>query len=281
MILKTLVVSFIVNMFLTILKFSYSIIFSSSTLLADAVHCLSDMMTDIVSLIGSKLSSKKPDETHPFGHGKIEYVTSIILSLFIIGMGIAIIISATNKKPEFISIYPLLIVIITIIIKTFLSKFLLKRGRNLNSSILISNGTESKYDALASFVALIFISISYLGKYNKIFLYADLIGSFIVSLFTIKIGIELFFRNTKSVIGEIETNEEVLKRIKKIILNKELYTIKRITVIKYGTYYEVIVDIKINKDKKLEELYDIECNLKNKLKEKDYIKYVTVNMSPL
>lgn len=98
MILKTLLVSFVINLFLTMLKFSYGVIFSSKTLLADAVHCFSDMLTDIISIIGSKLSSKKPDETHPFGHGKIEYVTSIILSLFIIILGFTIIINSFEKN---------------------------------------------------------------------------------------------------------------------------------------------------------------------------------------
>lgn len=281
MILKTLVVSFIINLFLTILKFSYSIIFSSRTLLADAVHCFSDMMTDLISLIGSKLSSKKPDETHPFGHGKIEYVTSIILSLFIVVMGFMIIINSFDKKVDYMSIYPLIIIVITIVVKISLSIYLLKKGKKYNSSILISNGTESKYDSYASTLAFIFICISYFGKYSKVFLYADMIGSFIISLFTIKIGFELFLKNTKSVIGEIETDEKLLNKIKKIILNEELYELNRLTVVKYGTYYEVILDLKIDGNKNLKELYILESKIKKELKQKSYIKYVTVNMKPL
>src|SRR5574344_531759 len=115
MIFKSLIISFIVNLFLTSIKFIYSILFSSSTLLADAVHCLSDMLTDVVSIIGNKLSEKKPDKLHPFGHGKLEYVTSILLSIFIVGMGIFIIIESYETKKVYTSIYPLIIIIITII----------------------------------------------------------------------------------------------------------------------------------------------------------------------
>lgn len=281
MILKTLLVSFIVNLFLTILKFLYSIIFSSSTLLADAVHCLSDMMTDIVSIVGGKLSLKKADEKHPFGHGKLEYVTSIILSLFLITMGFTIIINSFNKKPSINSIFPMIIIVITIIIKLFLSSYLLKRGKKFNSSILTSNGTESRYDAYSSTLAFVFICISYFGKYNKLFLYADIIGSFIISLFTIKIGIELFLKNTRAVIGEVETNEEIINEIKGLISNEKIYKLSKLIVIKYGTYYKIILNLKIDGNKKLKELYKLEKEIKNKLKEKSYIKYVTVNMKPL
>lgn len=281
MIFKSLVISFVVNLFLTIIKFVYSIVYSSSTLLADSVHCLSDMLTDIVSMIGSKLSEKRPDKIHPFGHGKLEYVTSMILSIFIVGMGISIILGTFEKKANYTSIIPLIIITITIIVKFFLSKYLLKRGKEYKSNILISNGTESRYDTFSSMIAFIFIGISYFGKYNKIFSYADVLGSAVISIFTIKIGIELFIKNVKAVIGEVETDKTLLKDIRKIIVNKELYELKRLTAIKYGTYYEVIVDLKIDKNLKLEELYEIETNLKTKLKEKSYIKYVTINMNPL
>lgn len=280
MIFKSLIISFIVNLFLTSIKFIYSILFSSSTLLADAVHCLSDMLTDVVSMIGSKLSEKKPDKLHPFGHGKLEYVTSMLLSIFIVGMGIFIIFDSFETKKVYTSIYPLIIIVITIIVKLFLSLYLIKNGKKYNSSILISNGTESKYDALSSSIAFIFIALSYLGKYNTLFSYADKIGSFVISLFTIKVGIQLFIKNVRAVIGETETNKEVLSEIRELI-NDDRYIIHKLTALKYGTYYEVVLDLKLDENYKLKELYSIELELKNKLKEKSYIKYVTINMRPI
>lgn len=281
MILKTLITSFFINLFLTLVKFFYSIIFSSSTLLADAVHCLSDMLTDIVSILGSKLSNKKPDKNHPFGHGKLEYVTSLILSLFIIVMGLKIISSSFERRVFKPSLFPMLIILITFFCKLFLSKYLFKKGRKYKSNILLSNAEESKYDAFASLIALFFTVISYLGKYNNMLLYADLIGSIIISILTMKVGIELFIKNSNSVIGEIETDEKLLNKIKKLIINDKVYKIRRFTLIKYGHYYAVEVDIKLDENLRLKELYKIENNIKRKLKKKTYIKYVTVNMSPL
>lgn len=281
MIFKTLITSFFINLFLTLIKFIYSIIFSSSTLLADAVHCLSDMLTDIVSILGSKLSTKKPDKNHPFGHGKIEYVTSMILSVFIIIMGFGIISSSVSRGKTNPSIFPMIIILITFFCKLFLSKYLFIKGKKYKSNILLSNAEESKYDSFASLIALFFTLISYLGKYNSLLLYADLIGSIVISLLTIRVGIKLFIINVNSVIGEIETDEEIVLNLKKLIINEKIYKIRRFTLIKYGHYYQVEVDIKLDENFKLKELYKIEENIKRKLKQKDYIKYVTVNMGPL
>ena len=281
MILKSLVLSFLINLFVTITKIIVSFISGSSTLLADAVHSFSDMLTDIVSLVGAKLSNKKPDKDHPFGHGKIEYVTSMILSLFIIVMGVSIIISSFETRQIYTNIIPIIVLIVTIIIKLLLSTYLLQKGKEYKSDILISNGTETRYDVLSTSVALIFVLLSYISKYNNIFKYADFIGSLVISILTIRIGIKLFIKNTRSVIGEIETNKKIINETKKLIENNKLYKIKRLTMIKNGTYYEVIVDLLLDKNLKLNKLYKIENNIKKKLKEKEYIKYVTINMHPL
>ena len=91
--MNVLIKSFLVNLFLTILKFIGSVMSNSKTLLADSIHCMSDMSTDLISIIGTKISSKKPDLNHPYGHGKIEYLTSIIMSFFIISLGISILLN--------------------------------------------------------------------------------------------------------------------------------------------------------------------------------------------
>jgi len=115
MITKIMLKSFLVNLSLTILKLLGSLFSHSKTLLADAVHCLSDMLTDIIGLIGSKLASKKPDKKHPYGHGKIEYLTSIIISLLIISLGIGILINSLNGRVKPTNIYSAAIIIISII----------------------------------------------------------------------------------------------------------------------------------------------------------------------
>ncbi len=282
MITKIMLKSFLVNLSLTILKLLGSLFSHSKTLLADAVHCLSDMLTDIIGLIGSKLAGKKPDKKHPYGHGKIEYLTSIIISLLIISLGIGILINSLNGRVKPTNIYSAAIIIISIIAKYILSSYLIKKGKSLNSNILLTNGTESRYDTYSSLLALIFIIISLFGSTNKLFLYADIIGSIIMSIFTLKIGIELLKNNICSILGEIETDELKLNKLKEIIKeNKIIEKIRRVTLLKYGPYYSATIDIILNGSLSLQEVYEIEKKIKKDLKTIDMnIRYVTVNIKP-
>lgn len=278
---KVLIKSLIVNALLSIIKFIGSILSNSKTLLGDAIHCISDMSTDLIGLIGTKLSSKKPDENHPFGHGKIEYLTSILMSLFIVSLGISTIISAINGEIKNTNIYALVVIVISIIIKYILSEYILKKGKELNSNILLANGTESKYDTYNSIIALIFIIISLFGFKNKIFTYADIIGSLVMSALTIKIGVEIFLENISSVLGEVENNPEVINEITKIIKQTKNIKVRRITLLKYGSYYSATIELILDGKLTLNEIYEIEKKIKSDLKtSKLNIRYVTVNFKP-
>ncbi len=280
---KVMIKSFLVNLILTIIKLLGSLFSHSKTLMADAVHCLSDMSTDVIGLIGSKLSNKKPDNEHPFGHGKIEYLTSILISFFIISLGIGIIINTFKGELRVTNIYALITIIIGIVVKYILSSYMLRKGKSLNSNILITNGMESKYDVYNSFLALIFILISLLGSENKIFLYADIIGSLVMSVLTIKIGITLLLKNVSSILGEVDTEDSKINAIKDIVnKNKDIVKIRRITLLKYGSYYSVTVDIVMKGSMPLSSVYEVEKKIKNDLKKSElFIRYVTVNIKPV
>lgn len=278
---KVLIKSLITNLLLSIIKLLGSVLSNSKTLLADGIHCISDMSTDLIGLIGSKLSNKKPDEKHPFGHGKIEYLTSILMSFFIIGLGISTIIHALNGEVRKTNVYALIVIVISIVIKYLLSVYIIKKSKELNSNILLANGTESKYDTFNSVIALVFILISLFEFKNEIFTYADIIGSLVMSALTIKIGIEIFMQNISSVIGEIETDPLVLKEITKIIKENENVKIRRITLLKYGSYYSATIELILDGDLKLNEVYKIEKKIKSDLKTNNLnIRYVTVNFKP-
>lgn len=282
MISKIMIKSFLVNIGLTTLKLLGAFFSHSLTLMGDAIHCFSDMATDIVSLLGSKLSNKNPDKKHPYGYGKIEYLTSIIISLFIISLGIIIIYNSINGKLETPTYIGIIIIIISIIIKLFLSKYLLKKGNELNSNILIANGTESKYDSFCSMFALIFILISLLGTKNKLFIYSDLIGSIIISILTIKVGISLLIENISSILGEVETNEEKINLVKEIITKqKSVKKVNKIVLLKYGAYYTASIIIEMNGKIELNESYIVTHKIKENLKNISLnIKHIDINIIP-
>ncbi len=274
--------SFLVNLGLTFAKILGAYFSHSKTLLGDSIHCLSDMSTDVIGLIGSKMSNKKPDDTHPFGHGKIEYLTSIIMSIFIISMSFTIIHSAFSSEVTKTNFIGVIVLIISIIVKLLLSSYLLKKGRELNNNILITNGTESRYDSYSSTLALFFMIISLFGSKVKILLYADVIGSIIMSIFTFKIGAEILIKNIKSILGEVELDNEKITLIENYLKeNKNIEKVRRVTLLKYGSYYVCTVDIVMDGELSLKEIYNVERQIKKDLKSgKMNIRYVTVNIKP-
>ena len=278
--MNVLIKSFLVTLFLTILKFIGSVMSNSKTLLADSIHCMSDMSTDLISIIGTKISSKKPDLNHPYGHGKIEYLTSIIMSFFIISLGISILLNSFNGETLVPNMYAIIVLLITIVLKYILSSYLFIKGKLLNSNIIKTNAIESRYDTYNSILALIFILITIIGSDNNILKYFDKIGSVVMSLLTIKVGIEVLLKNTSSILGEVEEDKSILKNVENIIKSKD-YKVRRLSLLKYGSYYDATIDLLLDKNITLENLYIIEKKIKRDLKRSDMsIRYVTVNFKP-
>ncbi len=278
--MNVLIKSFLVNLFLTILKLLGSVVSNSKTLLADSIHCMSDMSTDLISIIGTKISSKKPDLNHPYGHGKIEYLTSIIMSFFIISLGISILFNSFNGKTVVPNMYAIIVLLITIVVKYILSSYLFKKGKLLNSNIIKTNAIESRYDTYNSILALIFIIITIIGSDNDILKYFDKVGSVVMSLLTIKVGIEILLKNVSSILGEVETDNNKINSVKEII-KSNLYKIRRVTLIKYGHYYDAIIDLILKNNININEVYKLEQSIKKELKRSDMsIRYVTVNFKP-
>lgn len=279
---KVLIKSLLVNLILSILKLIGSFIGGSITLLADAIHCMSDMFTDVISIIGSKLSNKKPDKEHPYGHGRIEYLTSIVMSIFIIILSISTLITSIKGEKFNTNIYAVIILIVSIISKFILSDYLIKKSKELNSNIILLNGMETRYDTYSSMLALLFVLLSLISN-KGILKYADIMGGVIISLLTIKVGIKLLLSNISSIIGEVDYNKDKINLINSVILEqKEIKSIRRTTLLKMGTYYKVILDLNINGDIVLNDMYEIEKKIKIDLKKLDLnIRYVTVNFKPI
>lgn len=279
---KVLIKSLLVNLILSLLKLIGSFIGGSITLLADAIHCMSDMFTDVISIIGSKLSNKKPDKEHPYGHGRIEYLTSIVMSIFIIILSISTLITSIKGEKFNTNIYAVIILIVSIISKFILSDYLIKKSKELNSNIILLNGMETRYDTYSSMLALLFVLFSLISN-KGILKYADIMGGVIISLLTIKVGIKLLLSNISSIIGEVDYNKDKINLINSVILEqKEIKSIRRTTLLKMGTYYKVILDLNINGDIVLNDMYEIEKKIKIDLKKLDLnIRYVTVNFKPI
>lgn len=282
MVSKIMFVSVIVNIILSIVKVIFGGIFKCSSLIADGVHSFSDLITDFISILGSKLSLKPADSKHPFGHGKIEYVTSIIISIVIISLGFLLIINSFNKEIIIPSLVVSLVSLATIVSKYILSNYIYKKGLKLKNNILIASGLESKSDVLSSMVVFISIILMQLSNYIKIFKYSNLIATIIVALFIIKTGFNILKENLSMILESQVTDKEYIENIRKIILKEsDVLNIRNLYILINGPYYKLISNINMNDDITLKHAHDIIEKIEQDLKKyDDKIKYIFIHMEP-
>lgn len=278
---KTMVVSMIVNLFLSLIKIISGILGSCNSLIADGIHSISDLSTDIIAIIGNKLSLKPADNKHPYGHGKIEYLTSLIISIVILFLGFSIIYNTINRQTVIPKVWVLIVSFITIISKYFLSSFIIKQGKRINSTILIASGYESRSDAVGSIGVFLSVIVMHLSSYINIFKYADKVATIIIAILIIKTGFNILKENIGLLLGEQLIDEDYLQKIKNIIYEEEDLKIKNIHILRNGPYNHLVATITMNNFISLEEAHDKIDLIELKVKEYDEkIKYVTIHVEP-
>ena len=279
---KVLVKSLIVNILLTLTKFVFGIIYKSKVLVADGIHSLSDLATDIVSIYGSKLSLKPADTEHPYGHGKIEYLTSIVIGAVILALALSLLGNSLNAKTTITSNMVLYVTIFTILAKYLISRYILSKGVKYKSNLLIASGKESRSDVISSAIVIVTYFLSKLSSYSKIFLYSDTIGTFIIGLIILKTAYRILKENIVSILGESEQDEEYLDKIRKIILeNSEVVNIEELNIIKYGHYYQANITINMDSNVTLEDARVVSNRIKKKLiNKKTRISYAKISINP-
>ena len=279
---KVMVISMITNIFLALLKVIFGFIGKSSALIADGIHSFSDLITDMCAIIGAKLSNKPADLKHPYGHGKLEYVTSIIISIIILVLGCSIISNSFNRKIVIPSIIVLIISVITIVVKLILSVFVIKMGKRHKNNILISSGYERSTDVISSIIVLMSAGLMLLSNKISFLKYSDIIATIIVGILIIRIGYTILKDNISIMLGEQETDEKYINKVKKIILkNKKVIEIDSLVLIKYGPYYKLIGEISMDSNTKLKDVHNTLDIIEDKIKTKDErIKYVTIHVNP-
>lgn len=279
---KVLVKSLIVNILLTLTKFVFGIIYKSKVLVADGIHSLSDLATDVVSIYGSKLSLKPADNEHPYGHGKIEYLTSIVIGAVILALALSLLGNSLNAKNTIASNMVLYVTIFTILAKYLISRYILSKGVKYKSNLLVASGKESRSDVISSAIVIVTYFLSKLSSYSKIFLYSDTIGTFIIGLIILKTAYRILKENIVSILGEIEQDEEYLDKIREIILeNSEVVNIEELNIIKYGHYYQANITINMDSNVTLEDACLVSDRIKKKLiNKKTRISYAKISINP-
>ena len=206
----------------------------------------------------------------------------MIISIVILGLGFSIIYESINKKPIVPNYIVIIACLITIIFKILLSRYLFKKGKDLNSNILISSSRESKADVLSSLVVLISSVLMQLSKYINVFIYADIVACIIVGILIVRLAFNLLKNNISMILGEQETDPEFINKVEKIILDSELIRrIDTLVLLKYGSYYKLISEVSMDEDLSLKEAHFIVDEIEKKIKLKQpLVHYTTIHINP-
>jgi cation diffusion facilitator family transporter len=188
------------NLFLCILKIITGLLINSLAITADGINNLVDVLNSLVGFVGAKLADKPADKEHPFGHGRIEYITAAIASIVIIIVAISLFISSVNgiiePKEMFWNKAVIIILIVSMGIKLWLALFYKKVFKIINSPILHAASIDSFSDLISTFVSLFSLLI-----YIFIDIKLDAYVGLIVSLMILWTGLNVFKDSLKSIIG--------------------------------------------------------------------------------
>lgn len=232
-IVKTSIIGIIVNLILVAFKAFVGLATNSIAITLDAVNNLTDALSSIITIIGAKLAGKAPDKDHPYGYGRIEYFSSIIIAAIVLWAGITAFMESWPKifTPDVTNYttVSLIIVAVAVIVKFALGRYVKNIGENINSQALVASGSDAFFDSILSLSTLVAAIIS-------IFFHISLEGilGVIISIVIIKASYDMIKETVDSMIGQ-RVDSELSRKIKDSICElPEVYGAYDLTLHNYG-----------------------------------------------
>ena len=214
-IVNTSIVGIIINLGLAVMKGTVGVITNSVAVTLDAVNSLTDAISSLVTLVGTKLSSHPPTRKHPFGFGRIEYMTALIISIIILYAGVSAMLESVQhiiepSDPDF-SVLALFILGFAVLVKLSLGSYMIAMGKKTKSTALSGSGKDSMYDALLTLSVLISALIFVFFGVS-----IDAYVGIVISLFILKTGLEIMTGSLGDMFGR-RSDSDVTKSIKDIV----------------------------------------------------------------
>ena len=214
-IIKTSIIGIITNILLAAFKAVVGLMANSIAIVLDAVNNISDAGSSLITIVGTKLAGKDPDKKHPFGYGRIEYLTAMIISAIILYAGITSLIESVKQiihpeTPDY-SAVSLIIVAVAVVVKIILSRYVKGNGEKARSDSLVNSGKEAMLDAVISAATLVAAGIFLIFHVSL----EAWLGA-VISLIIIKSGIEMLRDTISQILGE-QNDPELAKNIKQTV----------------------------------------------------------------
>ena len=217
-IIKTSLIGILANVLLAAFKAFVGIVSHSIAVILDAVNNLSDALSSIITIVGTKLSGRLPDKKHPLGYGRIEYLSAMIVSGIVLYAGITSAVESVKKifhpeKPDY-SVISLVIIAVAVVVKIILGRYVKAQGKKVNSGSLVASGSDAMFDAILSASVL---ACAVLFMISGVSLEAY-VGA-VISVIIIKSGIEMMIETLNEILG-MRTDKETTDQIKKLLIEE-------------------------------------------------------------
>lgn len=285
---KVTLVGSLVNFILLVFKFVAGIVGHSAAMMADAIHSLSDFVTDIIVVLFVKVSSKPEDKDHHYGHGKYETLATAIIGLVLLVVGFGIFYNGASMIYAFFkgeqlpdpSLLALIAALVSILFKELVYQYTVYKGKNLNSQSVVANAWHHRSDALSSIgVALGIGGALVLGDNWRVL---DPVAAVVVSIFIIRVSVQL----VKPCIDELmekSLSPEVENEIVEIALSCDsVKSPHHLRTRKIGNHIAIDIHVMLDGNMTLTEAHDIVSVLEKKYKERfGKNSYICVHFEPI
>ena len=285
---KVTIVGSVVNFLLLLFKFFAGIVGHSAAMLADAVHSLSDFVTDIIVLVFVRLSSKPEDADHDYGHGKYETLATAIigLCLFVVGLGILwnggqsiwhVLRGGVLPRP---GILALVAAIVSIVSKEVLYQYTVFKGRKLDSQAVVANAWHHRSDAFSSIGTLVGIGGAIL--LGDAWCVLDPIAAVVVSFFILKVSVKLLVPSMNELL-ENSLPAEVENKIYEIVLSYPGVTSPHhLRTRRIGTRYSIDLHVRMDGHLSLEEAHHCTTIIEQRLRQEfGQGTYISIHVEPI
>jgi cation diffusion facilitator family transporter len=272
--------SIILNALLFVLKIWVSIITGSIALAADAWHTLSDSLTSIIVIFGVKLSSKKADKEHPFGHGRWEQIASILVAVILAVIAYdflkSSIIRFSHRESVTYGLAAIIVVALSIIVKELMAQYAFYIGRKTGNASITADGWHHRSDSLSSIVVLAGI------LFAKQFWWIDSVLGIFTALVLFYAAFAILRETITKLLGE-EPSKELIAQITneiKNIYHEDLNNLHHFHIHDYVVHKELTLHLRLNKDMTIEEGHKIATAIEDMISEK-FNMDTTIHVEPL
>lgn len=217
-IVRTSVIGILTNVLLAAFKAVIGVVSNSIAVTMDAVNNLSDALSSVITIIGTKLAGRLPDKKHPLGYGRIEYLSAMVISGIVLYAGITAAVESVKKiiqpeKPDY-SVISLVIIAVAVAVKIILGRYVKAKGRQVNSGSLIASGSDAMFDAVLSGSVLV-SAVIYMVSGVSLEAYVGVV----IACFIIKAGVEMMIETLNEILG-VRADKEKTDRIRKLLTDE-------------------------------------------------------------